>query len=270
MDSLHEKFNDLQNRLLSMQSVAVAFSGGVDSTFLLKTAHDVLDDRAMAVTAVSCFLPECELAEASEFCKAAGIRQTVVTIQPLAVPGIRENPADRCYLCKHAIFERLWQITRNSGFLTLAEGSNTDDENDYRPGMIAVKELAVASPLRDAGLTKADIRILSRELSLPTWDKPSLACLASRFVYGEALEEEKLLMVDRAEHFLRNLGFRQVRVRVHGRIARIELLPADFLTAINESCRESICMELKRLGFDYVTLDLTGYRTGSMNEVLKK
>ncbi|MCR5090902.1 MAG: ATP-dependent sacrificial sulfur transferase LarE [Oscillospiraceae bacterium] len=269
MDSLHTKFNDLKTRLLSMQSVAVAFSGGVDSTFLLKTAHDILGERSMAVTAVSCFLPERELTDAVEFCRSAGIRLAIVKTNPLDIPGIRENPKDRCYHCKHAIFEQLWQLTRSNGFLTLAEGSNKDDENDYRPGMIAVKELGIASPLRDAELTKDDIRTLSRELNLPTWDKPSFACLASRFAYGEVLEEKKLLMVDRAEQFLRNLGIHQMRVRVHGRIARIEVLPEEFPIILNDSRRESIDCELKHLGFDYVTLDLTGYRTGSMNEVLK-
>lgn len=269
MDELHQKKERLEAYLRSLGSVAVAFSSGVDSTFLLKVAHDVLGDKAIAVTARSCSFPARERDEAARFCASEGIRQVVVDVDELRIEGFRDNPVNRCYLCKRGLFAEIGAVANAHGAAYVAEGSNLDDEGDYRPGLRAVAELGVKSPLREAGLIKAEIRALSKELGLPTWDKPSFACLASRFAYGEPISEEKLAMVDKAEQLLLDLGFRQVRVRIHGMIARIEVLPQEFEKLLRDDVRNRIYGELKQLGFSYVTMDLGGYRTGSMNEVLQ-
>ena len=270
MDEIHAKKLKLEQYLRDLGSIAVAFSSGVDSTFLLKVASDVLGEKAIAVTAKSCSFPSRELKEAEAFCKKEGIRQIIFESDELAIGGFRENPKNRCYICKRALFEKIIEVASECGIESVAEGSNVEDNGDYRPGLIAVAELGIKSPLRYAGLTKEEIRVLSKEMGLPTWDKPSFACLASRFVYGETISEEKLKMVEEAEQLLLDLGFRQVRVRIHGNIARIEVLPDEIPKLTDEKVRENVYNTLKSLGFDYVTMDLAGYRTGSMNETLSE
>ena len=269
MTKLHEKLEALQNDLRAMGSAAVAFSAGVDSTLLLKLAHDALGDRCLAITVRSVFCPPRESAEAEEFCAREGIRHIVETVDVLAVPGVKENPPDRCYLCKTALFTRLGAIARENGIEHLLEGSNMDDLGDYRPGLRAIEELRVESPLRKAGLYKAEIRALSKELGLPTWEKPSYACLASRVSYGEELTAAKLAMVEAAEVYLASLGLRQLRVRVHGSLARIEVEPEAIAGLAAPGIAGEVDRTLRALGFSHVALDLAGYRTGSMNVGLK-
>ena len=267
--TIHDKYRVLQENLKALGSAAVAFSSGVDSTFLLKAAQEALGDKVIAVTASSCSFPKRELEEAKAFCEKNGICQIIVESEELDIDGFRQNPKNRCYLCKHELFEKIWEIAKENGMNAVAEGSNMDDNGDYRPGLIAVKELGVSSPLRQAELSKAEIRELSKEMGLPTWDKQSFACLSSRFVYGETINEKKLGMVDKAEQLLLDMGFHQVRVRIHGNIARIEVLPEEITKIVEEKNRMKIASKLKEYGFDYVTLDLLGYRTGSMNETLE-
>ncbi|MBQ9562296.1 MAG: ATP-dependent sacrificial sulfur transferase LarE [Lachnospiraceae bacterium] len=264
------KLERLKENLAAMDGLAVAFSGGVDSTFLAKVAHDVLGERMIAVTVQADWVPERETKEAEEFCRAEGISLHKVSVEQREVPGFTENPPDRCYLCKKALFTRIKEVAATQGISVVAEGSNMDDLGDYRPGLKALGELDVKSPLREAGLTKAEIRAYSKELGLPTWQKPSFACLASRFPYGERITAEKLHMVDEAEQLLMELGFAQFRVRIHGTVARIEVKPEEFGKLLEETVRRRVTGHLKELGFTYVAMDLTGYRTGSMNETLAR
>ena len=271
-NGLKEKYDKLLGILKGYGSVAVAFSSGVDSTFLLHAAREALGDGAVALTASSSFVPGREVAEARQFCERIGVRHLIAEVDVLAIDGVADNPKDRCYLCKKALFQGFLDTAAGEGLAVVAEGSNVDDEGDYRPGMKAIAELGVKSPLREAGLKKQEIRDLSKEFDLPTWNKPSFACLASRIPYGEVLTNKKLRMVEEAEQFLLDKGYRQFRVRVHGSgalLARIELLPEDIDKALAPLVREEINDKLHGLGFAYVALDLKGYRTGSLNEVLK-
>ena len=260
-----EKFASLKNYLSELGSMAIAFSGGVDSTFLLKVAHDLLGEKVIAVTAASKALPARELEVTKNFCQAENIRQVIFNSDELISEIFLRNPKDRCYICKRAIFEKILSIATENNIANVVEGSNMDDTGDYRPGMRAIAELEIKSPLRQVGLWKKEIRALSKDLNLQTWDKPSYACLASRFVYGESITPEKLTMIDKAEEFLIDAGFKQVRVRLHGNIARIEILPSDFDKFLEKNFREKVAAQFKNYGFDFVTLDLQGYRVGSMN-----
>ena len=253
IDEQREKLNKLREIISELGSLAVGFSGGVDSSFLLAVAHEILRDRVIAVTGVDASVPEREVNEAKAFCIDRGIRHILCTVDPLREEGYRNNSPDRCYFCKHGIF---------------TEVKKMDDIGDYRPGLKAAAELSVKSPLREAGLYKKDIRLISKAMGLSTWSKPAYACLASRFVYGEEITEEKLHMIDRAEQFLIERGFFEERVRMHGNIARIEVPSADIPRLASDEVREAVHDEFKKLGFLFVTLDLKGYRTGSMNATL--
>lgn len=266
---LHEKLDKLEENIKSMGSLAVAFSGGVDSTFLIKVAYDVLKDKVVAVTARSSTYPEREFKEAVDFINELGAKHVVIVSEELDIEGFAANPVDRCYHCKKELFTKILDVAKQSDIKFVADGSNIDDLGDYRPGMLAVKELKVVSPLKEVGMTKEDIRILSKEMGLPTWDKPAFACLSSRFPYGQQITREKLDMVDKAEQFLLDLGFRQVRVRHHGEIARIEVAVEERKKFFNEELMDMIYKKFKEIGFSYTSLDLKGYRTGSMNETIK-
>lgn len=268
--TLNEKFDLLKSNIEKMGSLAVAFSGGVDSTFLLKVAHDVLGDNVLAITARSATFPEREFKEAVEFAKSIGAKHEIIVSEELDIEGFSDNPTNRCYLCKNELFTKIKESAERHGIKYIADGSNVDDLGDYRPGLQAIKELGVVSPLREAGLTKDDIRTLSKEMGLPTWDKPAFACLSSRFPYGNKITREKLEMVDKGEQFLLEKGFKQVRVRHHGDLARIEVATSERSKFFDEKLMDSIYEAFKGFGFTYVSLDLKGYRTGSMNETLKK
>lgn len=260
------KYEQLKEYLRNLKSAIVAFSSGVDSTFLLKIAHQTLGDNVIAVTAKSNSFPKRELNEAAEFCKVNNIKHIIIESEELDIEGFKNNPPNRCYLCKKELFTKIQTIAKENKITNIIEGSNLDDEGDYRPGMQAIKELGIKSPLRELKFTKQEIREISKELGLSTFDKPSFACLSSRFVYGETITKEKLTMVDKAEQFLLDLGFHQVRVRIHSNIARIEVEP-DEMQKITDN-HDMIARKLKEFGFIYITLDLLGYRTGSMNETL--
>lgn len=265
--NLNEKYENLKSIIKDLGSVAIAFSGGVDSTFLAKVCYDVLGEKAIVVTATSSTYPKREFEESKVLAKDIKIKQIVIESEETDIDGFSSNPPNRCYYCKHELFSKVKEVARENGIKYVLDGSNYDDIGDFRPGMQAAKELEVRSPLKESELTKEDIRQLSKDLNLPTWEKPAFACLSSRFPYGEEITVPKLSMVDRAEEYLRNLNFRQFRVRHHGKIARIEIEKSEMNHFLKQDFNE-ISKEFKKIGFVYVTLDLTGYRTGSMNEVL--
>lgn len=312
---LKKKYDSLIEILKAYGKVAVAFSGGVDSTFLLYAASQALGDGAVALTSRSGFVPAREFTEADEYCASLKVKHIVLDTDVLSIPGVADNPKDRCYICKRALFQGFIDAAEKEGISVVAEGSNVDDEGDYRPGLRAIAELGIKSPLREAGLTKQEIRDLSKEAGLPTWSKPSFACLASRIPYGERITPRKLSMVEQAEQFLLDKGFKQFRVRAHESgsaavqtkvrahesgnasmksgdkiyksdnsseqaqdyeatrdssicLARIELLPEDMGRMLSPDLRNEINQKLRTIGFSYVSLDLQGYRTGSLNEVL--
>lgn len=266
-----ERLQALKEYLKDRDKLAVAFSGGVDSAFLLRVAHDVLGDNVIAITAKVRSFPMRELELAKVFCEEEGIRHIVLEIDELTIDGFTENPPNRCYLCKRELFRNICEAAKEQGMPYVAEASNLDDNGDYRPGLRAVEELQVLSPLRELGIDKKTIRALSKELGIPMWDKPSFACLATRFVYGEQITADKLSMVDKAEQFLVDSGFRQLRVRVHESgngqlLARIEIAQEEFTQMMSEEMCERVHQRLKEIGFSYVSLDLGGYRMGSMND----
>ena len=268
MSALHNKYRLLQDLLRSYGNVAIAYSGGVDSSLLSYVAHEALGDNAVSLTADAPVVPRSEFADSQAFCKRYGIRQVICHPNHIMMEEVRFNAPSRCYACKKVLFSSLFEEAAKLGVETIADGSNLDDLGDYLPGLKALEELQVKSPLREAGFTKADIRALSRELGLPTWSKQSNACLATRFPYGTEITAEKLSLVDKAESALSGMGFNQLRVRVHNDIARIEVPAEQIETLLRDENRTSIVDALKELGFAYVTLDLAGYRTGSMDEKL--
>jgi uncharacterized protein len=267
---LENKFEKLKGILRDLGSVAIAYSGGVDSTFLLKVAHDVLGDKVVAVTAKSSTYPEREFNEAKKYIEQFGAKHIVIVSEELEIEGFAKNPVNRCYFCKKELFTKVGQVAKENGLNYVLDGSNFDDTGDYRPGMKAARELGVVSPLKEAELTKNDIRELSKRLNIPTWNKPSFACLSSRFPYGNEITVGKLSQVEKAEQYLMDMGFRQLRVRHHGDIARIEVAPQDREKFFSLEIMDKIGQEFKKFGFKYVTLDMLGYRTGSMNEVLSE
>lgn len=266
---LTSKYHHLQSILRELGSVAIGFSGGIDSTLLIRVATDVLGDNALAVIGRSETYPTREFEEAMRLASAFGSRHRIVRTEETDDLKFRENPPDRCYFCKTELFSKLHDIAAEEGIRWIADGTIVDDLGDFRPGMRAKSEQEVRSPLLEAGFSKTDVRLLAKELGIPTWDKPSFACLSSRFPYGFGITKENLMKVDSAETYLRDQGLRFFRVRHHDdRTARLEVGPEEFHRFFDESFRTSLVSHLKTLGYLYVTLDLQGYRSGSMNEVL--
>lgn len=259
------KYQSLKKHLRQLQSVVVAFSGGVDSSFLLKVSHEVLGDKAMAVTIVSPMIPEWDLDDAKTIASQTGIEHILIEDDSIG-DDIKMNPTNRCYFCKKVEFGSIVDIANERGFNFVLDGSNADDTKDYRPGMKAIEELKVVSPLRMAGLTKKEIRELSKEFGLLTWDKPAYACLSSRIPYGEEITREKLGRIGKAEKYLHSLGFRQVRVRSHELIARIELAPEERTRFCNPETMDKVSKQLKEYGFMFVCLELEGYAMGNLNK----
>ena len=267
--TLDEKYQRLIKSISSLGSAAVAFSGGVDSSFLCYAAKAALGQKAIAITIVSPLLPRSEIASAEEVARLVGIEHILIKEEDLDAQ-VAANPKDRCYHCKKLEFGKILRAAKERGITAVLDGSNTDDMGDYRPGLKALEELRITSPLREAGMAKADIRELSRRFGLPTWDKPAFACLASRIPYGETIDKKKLARVEKAEEVLSAYGFRQLRVRLHGNIARIEVAPDERKLFFNEKTLDAISRDLKSCGFLYAAFELEGYTVGSLNQEIKK
>lgn len=267
MNALGEKFERLKGIIRAYESVLVAFSGGVDSAFVLKVARETLGrERVKAVTAKSASFPARELEASCELARWMDVEQIVVETREMEKPGYVDNTVERCYFCKETLYEMIRPLADAEGFREVCNGTNLDDREDYRPGLKAAEQFAIRSPLVEAGFTKADVRYFSRELGLPTWDKPAQACLSSRIPYGQKVTDEKLEQIERAEDYLRDLGFGVIRVRHHGSVARIEVGRAEMDRFFDEGFRDTVSRALKSMGFLYITLDLQGYRVGSLNE----
>jgi len=264
-----KKLDALKNILLDMKNVLIAYSNGVDSTFLLKIAYDILGDKVLAVTANSLIRSDKELEEAKNFTKMLGIKHIIINTDELDNIDFIANTIKKCYYCKKELFSELVKLAREYNIKYIIEGSNYDDIDDFRPGMLACSELGIRSPLKEAKLTKKEIRKLSKEMNLSTWDKPNETCFATRFPYDVKLTKEEISKVKVAEEFLENLGIKQLRVRVHHNIIRIEVLREDMYIFIDEILSNKIVKKFKEIGYTYITLDIQGYRIGSMNEPLK-
>ena len=265
--NLQEKYNKLLNILRSTGGLAVAFSGGVDSAFLVYAAHEALGEKLLAITAVTQSYPRHEAADAAKILQSYGVKHAQIELNQLVIPGFCENGAQRCYYSKYALFSEIKAEAAKHGITAVADGANTDDESDYRPGMRATAELGNLSPLRESGFSKQEIRDISKALGIFTWNKPSYACLASRIPYGEEITAEKLSMVEKAEQALLDMGFKEMRVRCHGKLARIEVAENDFAKAAAQ--RKEISAAVKNAGFLYAALDLEGFRSGSLNAALE-
>ncbi len=268
--SLQEKYDHLRTIVSQAGGAIIAFSGGVDSTFLLKVCVDMVEKKALAITARSATFPKRELQEAKALAEHIGALHLIIDTEELAAPGFSSNPPHRCFLCKSELYSKLQQIAKDRRIPLVFDGSNADDVEDFRPGRKAARQLGVRSPLEEAGLGKEEVRTLSKMLNLPTWDKPAFACLSSRFPYHTKITESALRQVEAAEDFLWNLGMREFRVRHHDTIARIELGEKELSLFLEGGRWNEIVLHLKSLGYKYVTLDLEGYRSGSMNEALSK
>lgn len=263
-----KKYKDLINFLRRLNKVAIAFSGGVDSTFLVVAAQQALGENVVAYTVNSPYIPDWEIKEASEWIKQTGIEHEIIKTK---IPkNIINNPSNRCYLCKKQIFALLKSKMKKHGIQYLLEGTNKDDEGDYRPGMKALEELEVLSPLREVGLTKEEIRQLSKEFNLPTWNKPACACLLTRIPYDITITQEELIRIEKGEQYLFKLGFEGARLRSHGNLARIELKQVQFKILNDENMKEIIVKKLKSIGYQFVCIDLEGYRTGSYNQTINE
>jgi len=263
---LKEKYKLLKENIKKLGSIAVAFSGGVDSTLLAKVCNDVLGKGAIAITIVGPMHSKKEIEEANELAREIGIKHIKIELDKEATKDFKNNPEDRCYFCKHKVFSTIINEAKKHGIKYIADGSNVDDLDDYRPGLKAIEELDVKSPLKESGLTKEDIRKISKDLKLQTWDKPAFSCLLTRLPHGEEITEEKLRMIEKCENYISSLGFNQYRVRYHGEIARIEVAPEERDKFFDTKILDDISKEFKKIGFKYVTMDLEGYRMGKMNK----